>query len=66
MKVSIVVPVYNNEAYIGRCIDSILRQNHKNFEIIIVDDGSTDGSLKRCREFESEQIRVFTKPNGYK
>lgn len=64
MKVSIVVPVYNNEAYIGRCIDSIVCQDHKNFEIIIVDDGSTDGSLKRCREFESERIRVYTKPNG--
>lgn len=64
MKVSIVVPLYNNEAYIGRCIDSILHQNHKNFEIIIVDDGSTDGSLTLCRSFESETIRVFTKPNG--
>lgn len=43
-KVSVVVPVYNADDCLGRCADSILRQEHSNIELLLVDDGSTDGS----------------------
>ena len=45
MKVSVIVPVYNQEKYIGRCIDSILSQTISDFELILIDDGSKDKSL---------------------
>lgn len=47
-KVTIIVPVYNVEQYIEKCVESILRQNYKNIEIILVDDGSTDLSGDIC------------------
>ncbi len=64
-KISIVVPVYNVSPYIGNCIDSLLRQTMKDIEIILVDDGSTDGSEKICDEYVAldERIRVIHKQN---
>ena len=64
--ISIIVPVYNVESYIKRCIDSILKQTYKEIEIILVDDGSTDGSGKICRIYSEqyENVKVLTKPNG--
>ena len=47
-KISIIVPVYNVEAYLARCVDSILAQTIKNLEIILVDDGSMDTSGALC------------------
>lgn len=63
---SIIVPVYNAEPYLRDSIGSILAQTYDNFEIVMVDDGSTDGSLKLCEEFaeKDKRIRVFHKPNG--
>ena len=49
-KISIVVPVYNVEKYLPRCVESILAQTYKNFEIILVDDGSTDNSGELCNQ----------------
>ena len=46
--VSIIVPVYNSSLYLDECILSILNQDYSNFELILVDDGSTDNSLDRC------------------
>lgn len=64
--VSIIVPVYNIRDYLLKCLTSIIEQTYNNVEILIIDDGSTDGSEKICDEFEkrSERIRVFHKKNG--
>ena len=43
-KVTIIIPVYNSEKYIGKCLDSILQQTYQDFEILVVNDGSTDNS----------------------
>jgi glycosyltransferase involved in cell wall biosynthesis len=57
MLVSFVVPVYNAENVLQRCVDSILSQTHQNFEILLVNDGSTDGSLLICNEYASKDKR---------
>lgn len=57
--VSVVVPVYNVEPYLRRCLDSIIGQTHKNMEIILVNDGSTDGSGKICEEYRKKEKRIF-------
>lgn len=64
--ISIIIPVYNAGPYIGNCIESILNQSYKDYELILVDDGSSDNSGKICDEFASEdsRIKVFHKPNG--
>lgn len=64
--ISIIVPIYNVEKYIHRCIDSIINQTYKNIEIILVDDGSSDGSGKICDEYQrkDERIKAIHKKNG--
>lgn len=64
-KISIIVPVYNAEKYLPRCITSLINQTYKNIEIILVDDGSTDSSLQICYDFSNQDIRikVFHKEN---
>jgi len=57
-KVSIIMPVYNSEKYLGEAIKSVLGQSYSDFELIIVDDGSTDNSLNISREFAKEDKRV--------
>ena len=54
---SIIIPVYNVEKYINRCLDSILCQKKENYEVILVDDGSTDGSGIICDSYGPEDIR---------
>ena len=49
-KISVIVPVYNTENYIGRCIDSILNQSFSNFELILINDGSKDRSIEIINE----------------
>lgn len=65
-EISVVVPVYNVELYLIRCIKSILNQTYKNFEVILVDDGSTDASSKLCDEIKDRdnRVRVLHKLNG--
>lgn len=65
-KVSIVVPVYNAKNYIKRCIESLVCQTYHNLEIILVDDGSSDGSEKICDEYakEDDRIKVIHKKNS--
>lgn len=63
--VSVIVPVYNSEKFLEECINSLLNQNSHNFELILVDDGSTDSSPIICETFARySNIRVFHKENG--
>ena len=64
--VSVIVPVYNTEKYIGECIESILHQTYKNIELVLVNDGSTDGSLEICERYGQidQRIRVISKTNS--
>lgn len=65
-KISVIVPVYNTEKYLKRCIDSILEQSYSDFELLLIDDGSKDGSGAICNEYAAKdsRVHVFHKPNG--
>ena len=64
--ISVLVPVYNTNQYLPRCIDSILGQSFTDFELLLIDDGSTDGSAKICDAYaeKDSRIRVLHKENG--
>ncbi len=63
-KVSVIIPVYNVENYIEECIKSVLTQNYDNYEIILLDDGSTDNSLEICKKFEDDiKIKIIHNQN---
>ena len=73
VKLSIIIPVYNVEKYMRKCVESLIHQDFKNYEVILVDDGSTDGSAVICDEyvakfpisnFQSPIIRVIHQPNA--
>jgi glycosyltransferase involved in cell wall biosynthesis len=61
--VSIVIPTFNRAKFLRECVDSALAQDYPYFEVIVVDDGSTDDTLLVCREY-GQRIRYFWKPNG--
>jgi len=65
-KISVIVPVYNTSTYLRRCLDSILEQDFTSYEVICVNDGSTDNSLEILREYEkkSEKIKVINQVNN--
>ena len=65
-KISVIVPVYKAEAYLHRCVDSLLAQTFQNFEILLIDDGSPDRSGEICDEYarKESRVRVFHKVNG--
>lgn len=65
-KISIIVPIYNSEKYLEKCLDSIICQTYRNLEIILIDDGSTDSSLDICERYGKvdERIIVLHKENG--
>ena len=65
-QISIIVPVYNTEEYIERCIRSIMEQTYENLEILLIDDGSTDNSGKLADEYvkDDARIKVYHKKNG--
>lgn len=64
--VSIIVPVYNARDYMRRCVDSILKQEYEDFELLLMDDGSNDGSKEICDDYAAadERVRVFHKDNS--
>ncbi len=62
--ISVIVPVYNAEAYIEDCVNSILSQTFQDFELILVNDGSQDHSLEFCKKYESDKVKVINKSNG--
>ena len=57
-KISVIVPIYNAEAYLNRCLDSIINQTYSDLEIILINDGSTDNSLDICLEYASKDKRI--------
>lgn len=61
---SVIVPLYNCEKYIAECIDSILNQQYENFELIVVNDGSTDSSRRIVEAYTDKRIRIIDKENG--
>ena len=65
-KISVIVPVYNAEKSLCRCIDSILTQTYQDFELLLIDDGSKDSSGAICDSYAAKdsRIKVFHKPNG--
>lgn len=68
IKISVIVPVFNGAKFIERCLNSIINQTYKNFEIIIIDDGSTDNSLLKCYEIKEGNkninINILTQKNS--
>ena len=65
-KISIIVPVYNREKYLHRCINSILEQTFEDFELILINDGSTDGSGQICDDYRTKdpRVQVYHKNNA--
>ena len=63
---SVIVPIYNMEKLMRKCIDSILAQTFSDFECLLIDDASTDGSTAICDEYAQKdaRIKVYHKPNG--
>lgn len=64
--ISVIVPIYNVAVYLEQCMESILRQTYTELEIILVDDGSTDGCYQICEEYKKKDSRVVVlhKENG--
>ena len=62
--VTVYMPVFNASRFIKLAIDSVLKQSHKNFELLIIDDGSTDGSIEKLSLYEGEEcVRIYQQKN---
>ena len=64
--ISIIIPIYNVESYLRKCLDSIIEQSFPYFELLLINDGSTDASTQICQEYveKDDRIRYFEKENG--
>ena len=56
--ISVIIPIYNAEPYLSQCIDSVLCSGYTDFELILVDDGSTDGCLRICQAYAERDPRI--------
>ncbi|MWW92883.1 glycosyltransferase family 2 protein, partial [Francisella tularensis] len=56
--ISIIIPIYNTQQYLSRCLESVINQTYKNLEIILINDGSTDNSLSICQKYKSKDSRI--------
>ena len=63
--VSVIIPIYNAERYLKECLESVVNQTYRNLDIVLIDDGSKDQSLKICREYQEKdsRVRVISKNN---
>ena len=61
--ITVIINVYNGEKYINKCLDCIINQTYKNLEILIINDGSTDNTLKICKSYKDKRIRIITTKN---
>ena len=61
--ISIIINVYNGEKFIDKCLNSVVNQTYKHIEILIINDGSTDNTLKICQEYNDNRIRIITQEN---
>lgn len=64
LQFSVVIPLYNKQRYVGRAVESVLAQSHDQFELIVVDDGSTDGSAEVVRNVRDPRLRLIVQDNG--
>ena len=62
--ISVVLPLFNKEQTVKKTIESVLKQSFKEFELIVIDDGSTDQSFEIVNSFNDERIKLFKKNNG--
>ena len=64
--ISVIIPVYNVEKYLRRCIESVLCQTYRNLEVLLINDGSQDNSINICEEFQKkdQRIKIIQKENG--
>ena len=64
--ISVIIPVYNVENYLRECLDSVLAQTYSNYEVLLIDDGSTDSSFDICCEYcdKDKRFKVYQKENG--
>ena len=58
-KISVIIPIYNMQEYLDKCISSVMHQTYDNLEIILVDDGSDDQSLAICRKYQKMDKRIL-------
>lgn len=61
--ISVIINVYNGEKFIGKCLDCIINQTYKNLDILVINDGSTDGTLEVCESYKDERIRIINQEN---
>lgn len=59
-KISVIIPVYNSEKYLARCVESVINQTYQDWEMLLIDDGSTDKSGKMCDQYASSDVRIKT------
>ena len=63
-EISIIIPIYNGEKFIKKCLDSILANYNKNYEVIIINDGSTDGTREILNNYKEENIKIINNNNN--